>query len=134
MSKLSDIEGIGEKYANKLKEAGVTTIENLLEKCCSKKGRSELAGKTGIKEKMILIWVNKADLARINGVSTQYADLLKYTGVDTIAELAQRNPENLFAKIVEANEGGVLVKKLPTQSQVSEWIVQAKELPRLITY
>ena len=134
MSKLSDIEGLGEKNAEKLKKAGVTTLENLLDTCCSKKGRKDAADKTGINEKMILIWVNKADLSRIKGVSTQYADLLKYAGVDTIVELAQRNPENLYAKLVEANEGSVLVKKLPTQSQVSEWIDQAKDLPRVVTH
>ena len=134
MSKLSDIEGLGENYAEKLKAAGVTTIENLLEICCGKQGRKEVSQKTGINEKMILIWLNKADLTRISGVSTQYADLLKFAGVDTIVELAQRNPENLYAKLVEANEGGALVKKLPTQSQISDWITQAKELPRIVTY
>jgi len=134
MSKLSDIEGLGEKFADQLKKAGVTSISSLLETGCTKKGRKALAEETGINEKMVLIWVNKADLSRIKGVSTQYGDLLKYAGVDTVAELAQRNPANLCAKMEEANEGGVLVKKLPSQSQVSDWVAQAKELPRVVTY
>jgi predicted flap endonuclease-1-like 5' DNA nuclease len=104
MTKLSEIEGIGEAYSAKLTDAGITSIENLLESYCEKKGRKELAEKTGISEKLVLNWVNRGDLARIKGVSTQYADLLECAGVDTVPELAQRNAENLQAKMVEVNE------------------------------
>ena len=104
MAKLSEIEGIGAAYSEKLEGAGITSLENLLKKCCEKKGRKELAEKSGISEKLILNWVNRADLTRIKGVSTQYADLLECAGVDTVPELAQRNPDNLQAKMVEVNE------------------------------
>jgi len=76
MTKLSDIEGIGAAYSDKLAQAGITSLENLLEVGCVKKGRKTLADTTGISEKLILNWVNRADLSRIKGVSTQYADLL----------------------------------------------------------
>lgn len=134
MAKLSDIEGLGGKNADKLKAAGITTLEKLLDTCCTKKGRKKIADQTGINEKTVLIWVNKADLSRIKGISTQYGDLLKFAGVDTVAELAQRNPENLHAKMVQENEGGVLVKKLPSVKQVGDWVAQAKDLPRKVTY
>jgi len=134
MSKLSDIEGIGEAYATKLQEEGINSIESLLKSCCEKKGRKEMAEKTGISEKLILNWVNRADLARIKGVSTQYADLLEAAGVDTVPELAQRNAENLQAKMVEVNEEKNLVRKVPATSQVEDWVSQAKALPRVIKY
>jgi len=134
MAKLSEIEGIGEAYSGKLKEAGITSLENLLEICCDKKGRKEVAEKSGISEKQILNWVNRADLSRIKGVSTQYADLLKFSGVDTVPELALRNPENLQIKMSEINEAKKLVRKEPVVSQVRDWIAQAKELPRVITH
>ena len=134
MAKLSEIEGIGEAYSGKLKEAGITSLENLLEICCDKKGRKEVAEKSGISEKQILNWVNRADLSRIKGVSTQYADLLKFSGVDTVPELALRNPENLQLKMSEINEAKKLVRKEPVVSQVRDWIAQAKELPRVITH
>lgn len=134
MAKLSDVEGIGEAYAAKLKEAGITSIENLLKTCCDKKGRKEVAAKSGIGEKQILNWVNRADLSRIKGVSTQYADLLKFAGVDTVPELAQRNPENLQLKMSELNEEKKLVRKVPTVSQTQDWVAQAKELPRVVTH
>ncbi len=134
MAKLSSIEGIGEVYALKLKEAGVGSVEKLLEVGATAKGRKELAQKTGLSEAQILNWVNRADLTRIKGVNTQYADLLEAAGVDSVPELAQRNPENLYKKLVETNEAKKLVRKLPTLSQVEKWVSQAKELPRIVTH
>jgi len=134
MSKLSIIEGIGESYETKLKEAGVTSIEAFLEQCATKKNRTELAEKTGISEKLILKWVNHADLIRIKGIGGEYAELLEAAGVDTVPELANRKPENLFAKIVEVNAEKKLVRKLPVEKQVAGWVAQAKELPRKLSY
>jgi predicted flap endonuclease-1-like 5' DNA nuclease len=134
MSSLLSVEGIGEKFAAKLKEAGVTSTDVLLQKGSTPKGRKELAEQTGISEKLILEWVNHVDLFRIKGVGEEYADLLEEAGVDTVVELAQRNPENLYNKLVEINAAKKLVRKMPVKSQVEDWIEQAKSLPRVITY
>ncbi len=134
MAKLSEIEGIGAAYSDKLEAAGITSLENLLDTCCTKKGRKEIAEKSGVSEKLILNWVNRADLTRIKGVSTQYADLLESAGVDTVPELAQRNPENLQQKMADVNADKNLVRKVPTVSQVQDWVAQAKELPRVVTH
>ena len=134
MSKLTNIEGIGEAYARKLGEVSITTREGLLEKGASPRGRKEIAEKTGIAEKSILRWVNQADLSRIKGVSEEYAELLEVAGVDTVPELAQRKSENLHQKMVEVNEARKLVRKLPSATQVSGWIEQSKGLPRVVLY
>jgi predicted flap endonuclease-1-like 5' DNA nuclease len=104
MSSLSIIEGIGEVYEKKLKEAGVSSIEELLAACASRTGRGKLAESTGISDKLILKWANHADLARIKGIGGEYAELLEASGVDTVPELANRKPENLFARMNEVNE------------------------------
>ncbi len=134
MAKLSDIEGIGDVYSTKLEEAGINTLEKLLEAGSEKKGRKGIAEKTGISEKLLLNWVNRADLARIKGISTQYADLLEFAGVDTVPELAQRRADNLHAKMIEINDEKSLVRKVPAISQVEDWVAQAKELPRVVNY
>lgn len=134
MTALADIEGIGAKSAEKLKEAGLTSVENLLKVCCTKKGRKDIAEKSGLSEKLILGWANRADLTRIKGVSTQYADLLECAGVDTVPELAQRNAKNLQIKMAEVNEEKNLVRKVPALSQVEKWVAQAKELPKMICH
>jgi predicted flap endonuclease-1-like 5' DNA nuclease len=134
MAKLTDIKGIDEASAEKLKAGGATTQESFLTACGDKKGRKEVASNTGIDEKEILGWLNRADLARVKGVSTVYADLLELAGVDTVPELAQRNAANLHAKMEECNTEQDLADKMPTSAQVEEWVAQAKELPRAIHY
>jgi predicted flap endonuclease-1-like 5' DNA nuclease len=134
MAKLSKVEGIGEVYGQKLRATGITTTQALLEKGASRQGRTEIAEKTGISERLILEWVNHVDLFRIKGVGEEYSDLLEEAGVDTVPELAQRNPEHLHQKLVAVNQEKKLVRQLPTRSQVSDWIEQAKRLPRVITY
>jgi predicted flap endonuclease-1-like 5' DNA nuclease len=134
MTGLEKIEGIGEVYGNKLGEAGIHSIEALLEAGKSKKGRQELADKTGISEKLILEWVNLADLYRIKGIGEEYSDLLEEAGVDSVPELAQRNPENLHSKLVEINNAKSLVRQLPSPDTVKDWIEQAKDLDRIVTH
>lgn len=134
MTNLLEVEGVGEKYAKKLEAVGVKTAEGLLEKGGTPKGRKELADKSGVSEKLILEWVNHVDLFRIKGVASEYADLLEEAGVDTIVELAQRRADNLFKKMEEVNLSKKLVRKLPTEAQVEDWIVQAKKLPRAVQY
>jgi len=134
MPKIIDVEGIGVKYAELLQKAGVRTTDALLEKGKTPKGRQELAKSTGISESLLLQWVNHADLYRIKGVGSEYSDLLEAAGVDTVPELANRKPENLFQKLVSVNKEKKLVRKLPTEHQIEDWVSQAKQMARVITY
>jgi predicted flap endonuclease-1-like 5' DNA nuclease len=134
MSKLSMIEGIGETYELKLKEAGIGSVEALVAFCAHKKGRDALALKTGIGEKLILKWTNHGDLFRIKGIAGQYAELLEASGVDTVIELATRKPENLAAKLLEINAAKKLVRQVPSVKQVEDWVAQAGKLPRAVFY
>ncbi len=134
MTNLSEIEGVGDTYASQLEAIGITSIEALLESGSTRSGRINIVEKTGISKTRLLNWVNRADLARINGVSTQYADLLEVAGVDTVVELALRSPENLTKAMADINDEKSLVRKVPGLSQVQDWILQAAELPRVISY
>ena len=110
--KIVDIEGIGPVYAEKLIAAGIVTVDQLLEKGKTPKGRKELEDVTGITGKLILTWVNHADLF----------------------ELANRKPENLVAKLNEVNEAKKLVRRVPALVEVEKMVAQAKKLDRVITY
>lgn len=132
--KIIDVEGIGPVYAEKLENAGIKNSAQLLEKGKTRKGREELAESTGISGKLILTWVNHADLYRINGVGPQFAELLEAAGVDTVKEFARRNAENLVAKMNEVNEEHKRVGRVPSVSEVQKMIDQAKELPGVVTY
>ena len=134
MPSIIDIEGIGPAYKKKLQGVGIRTTEALLEAGGTPKGRKELADKTGIGDALILEWVNLSDLYRIKGVGSEYSDLLEEAGVDTIVELGKRVPKNLAEKMVEINTKKKLVRKLPTEAQVADWVDQAKKLPRKVSY
>jgi predicted flap endonuclease-1-like 5' DNA nuclease len=134
MATLESIEGIGPAYAQQLRVVGITTVAELLQKGATPKGRQEVAENSGISDKLILRWVNHADLFRITGVAEEFADLLEASGVDTVVELAQRNAENLYQKMVATNAEKKLVRKLPALTQVADWVAQAKMLPRVVSY
>jgi predicted flap endonuclease-1-like 5' DNA nuclease len=128
------IQGIGPSYAEKLVANGIKTLEKLLEAGSSKKGRTEISEKTGITEKLILEWVNLADLFRVKGIGEKYSDLLEEAGVDTVVELSKRVPANLYAKLAEVNGVKKLAKRNPTLPEVKSWVEQAKQMPRMIQY
>lgn len=134
MTKLTKIEGIGATYAEKLQAAGIDSIEALLEQGATSSGRQSIVAQTGISDKLVLDWVNRADLMRVKGIGEEYADLLEAAGVDTVPELAQRNPDNLHAKMVAVNQDKHLVRRVPGKLQVANWVAIAKELPRIITH
>ena len=134
MTSLTAVEGIGGFYAQKLRAAGIATTQALLKQGATPKGRQEIAEKAGIGESLILRWVNHVDLFRIKGIGGQYAELLEVAGVDTVPELAQRNPANLYQKLLAVNQEKKRVRRPPAQSQVSDWVEQAKSLRRVVAY
>ena len=134
MSRIESIEGSGGGYGEALRNAGIKTVGNLLETCCDKKSRKQISAKTGISEKLLLKWVNMADLFRIRGVASQYAELLECTGVDTVRELAQRRPDSLHARMIETNQEKRVVRQVPSLKIVESWVTSAKALPRKVTH
>ena len=133
--RIDEVEGIGATYAATLAEAGVATTDNLLERGAKPSGRQALADATGISGTLLLEWVNHVDLMRINGVGSEYSDLLEAAGVDSPAELAHRNASNLaitFAEVVAARPG--LVRRVPSEDEVAGWIDQSRNLPTLVEH
>ena len=133
--KMDEVEGIGPVYAEQLALAGIATADALLEQGAKPGGRAAIEKATGISGTLILKWVNRIDLMRIKGVGSEYSDLLEVAGVDSPAELAQRNAANLattFEEVVAARPG--IVRRVPTQGEVEDWIAQAKDLPKVVEH
>lgn len=126
--------GITAAKASKLSEAGIDSPKALLAMGATPAGRAELAKDLDMDESEVLNAVKHLDLMRVKGVGVKYSNLLLAAGVDTVVELGTRNAANLAAKMGEVNEVTGLVENLPTADQVSEWVGQAKELPRVIEY
>jgi predicted flap endonuclease-1-like 5' DNA nuclease len=131
---IEEIEGIGPAFAEKLRAADVSSIDALLEKGATPEGRSALVEQTGIDHVRVLRWVNHADLIRVVGIGPEFAELLEASGVDSVPELAQRNVENLVTALTETNDARSLVRRVPGASEVTDWIEQAKALPRVVAH
>ena len=131
---IEEVEGIGPVHAASLQGVGITTTDDLLERGATAGGRAELAETAGVSPKLVLEWVNHVDLMRIDGVGSEYSDLLEAAGVDSPAELAQRNAANLAQTFGELNAARATTRRAPTEAMVADWIEQAKQLAPVVTH
>ena len=132
--KIAEIEGIGDRYTVTLEMAGIKTTDDLLHRASTARKRDQLAEETGISPKLILKWANHADLFRIKGIASQFAELLEAAGVDTVKEFRHRLAANLQPKLVEINEQKHLCHRVPSTTELQRMIEQAKELQPTLTY
>lgn len=131
---ITELEGIGPANAEKLQAIGIHNIADFLERGSAPRDRAYLAEATGINSQQLLQWLGMADLYRIPGVGAQFAELLKATGVDTVRELRQRNPSNLYEALNATNEEKNLTRAIPALVQVHFWIEKAKAMDISLTY
>lgn len=132
---IEDVEGIGPAHAQALVSIGIATTDDLLRAGATHDDRERIAATSGISGKLIRDWVDKVDLMRVPGVGPQYSDLLEAAGVDSPAELAQRNPANLattIQEVVAARPG--IVRRVPTETEIAGWIAEAGRLPKVVQH
>jgi predicted flap endonuclease-1-like 5' DNA nuclease len=132
--KIEDVEGIGPVLGEKFRSAGVKDTDALLKNTLTPGQRKALAEKTGLSEARVLKFANMVDLYRISGVGSEYAELLEVAGVDTVPELARRNAASLTDAMAAVNQEKKLTRQVPTESEVTKWIEQAKGLPRMLEF
>lgn len=131
---ITDLEGVGRAYAARLREAGIRTTSALLQSCRHRAGRRKIARATGLDPSLLLVWANMADLYRVKGIGSEYAELLEAAGVDTVKELRKRKPEHLAQELERVNRRRRRVRVLPGLKRVRRWIASAKKLRSLVTY
>jgi predicted flap endonuclease-1-like 5' DNA nuclease len=134
MQSIEKIHGIDPVVAARLRNAGITTVNSLLKAASTRSGRREIAKRAGVQDSMLLRFVNHADLMRINGVGWQIACLLENAGVDSVPELAHRNPVNLRRQLAEANTVMKVVRQIPSPWRVAEWIEAARTMTVVVTH
>ncbi|MGI9586209.1 MAG: DUF4332 domain-containing protein [Acidimicrobiia bacterium] len=133
MASISAIRAIGHRDATRLRKARVRTTDALLQQAATRKGRAEVSAKTKIPTADLLTWAQQADLMRIKGIGSEYADLLAGTGVDTIKVLRRRNATNLMAAMNQVNTKRRLVQRLPTVEMIQGWIDTSQNLEPLVS-
>ena len=125
-SDLIDVEGIGPAYLKKLAAAGITSRAQLLRK--DAEGRLAVAEAAGIGEGLLGKWVSQIELAGLEGLSDQDAEILVAGEITSIQALAQAHADILNGTLIALNAEKNLVKEVPSVEQIKGWIEQAKAL------
>lgn len=133
MASIAAIRSIGHRDATRLRKARVRTTDALLQQADTRTGRADVSRRTGIPTADLLKWAQQADLMRINGIGSEYADLLAVAGVDTIKALRRRNAANLMVAMTQVNTKRRLVQRLPTVEMVQVWIDDANTMEPIVT-
>ena len=115
--------------AQRLKNAGISTTFQLLEKGAEPRARRELARATKIAEKTLEGWVQMADVMRVKGVGPDVARLLAACGVHTVTQLKTQDATRLNDEIVKVNSKQHLSENPPSVEHLQAWIAQAQSLP-----
>jgi hypothetical protein len=134
IAKIVAATDLSSEDAAKLYAVGVAKASTLLAVAATPQGRRELGESTGLSSATILAGVKKMDLMRIKGVGVKHGALLLAAGVDTVPELAQRNPQNLQAALEAVNAEKHVTNDIPPEYEVAKWVARAKEAPRIISY
>lgn len=133
MTPINAIKNINAAHAAKLKAAGITTPDALLEQCTLPEGRKAVATKTDIGEDRLLKWVNIADLMRLKGMEPEMSQLLDAAGVGTVTELKGRAPDKLHADLTKVNATKKVASRTPALQDVQAWIASAQTAQPRVT-
>jgi predicted flap endonuclease-1-like 5' DNA nuclease len=134
MVAVKEIRGVQAALEAKLVGMEIKDSDQFLAKSSTPAARKELATKLGVDVKVVLELANRADLIRIKGVGGAFSNLLEEAGVDTVKELAARVPANLQAKLEQVNNDKKLTNRAPTLAMVTDWVTEAKTLPKVLEY
>lgn len=134
MTSIKEIIGIDDRAVERLRDAGVNTLEQLLERGSTSAARMRLADETQLDDGLIKQWVHQADLMRVNGIGPEFAHLLCKVGVFTTPKLAYRSTDSLYAELVEGNHSDHVMHKLPGIHELHGFITAAKHLPKLVRH
>ena len=134
MPSIEAIQDIGVRHRSRLKAAELWSCRALLEAGATKKGRRIVAETVGGSESRVLEWGHKADLMRVNGISTRYSQLLEAAGVESMRKLRKSRPAQLHQSLVEEDKKRRkrLVNRLPPAKEVAAWIEQARTLSPIV--
>ena len=126
------INGIGPKWAGLLRDLGIKTVNDLVIAGATKHERQHLADKIGVTYAIMLNWVNRGDLLRVNRMSKRYSALLESAGVNTVIDLSTRDPTFLCQTLRTINRKKNLVKRTPSSKTIEIWVKNAKNLEPIV--
>ena len=126
MAAIDTVGGIGLSHARRFRQSGIRTTDALLRRAATRAERCDLAERLSVSERELLELALRIDLMRIRGLGRKYVDLLNAVGVSTAEELRTRDPDTLFAMMVQINGRRRMVHRLPSLERVRTWVAEAQ--------
>ena len=134
MLPISKLRGVPLQARLALKVQWITTCDQLLAAAAVAEDREALARAMRIAPEILADLVQRADLARVNGVGAVFGLMLEELGIRDVQTLARQDAEVLHARLREHNGRERLARRSPTPEEVNDWVGQARGLPKLVTY
>ena len=131
---IGKLRGVATRVRSTLKVRRITTCGQLLAAAATADRRLQLARATGLDPEVILVLVQRADMARVNGVGAMFGLMLEELGIHDVQALAGQDPEQLHAALRDYNRHERIARRSPTPEEVADWVGQARYLTPLITY
>ena len=132
MPSIDAVGGIGLSHARRFRRSGIRTTDALLRRAATRAERSALAEKLSVSERELLDLVLRIDLMRMKGLGTRFVALLNEAGVSTAEGLRTRDPDTLFALMVQINSRRRLVRRMPSLDRVRAWVREAQTFQPLV--
>src|SRR5918993_1185960 len=131
---ISKLRGVPFQVRVALKVRRITTCSQLLAATALVEDREALARSTKIAPEILTDLVQRADMARVNGIGAVFGLMLEELGVQDVETLAKQDAETLHEQLRHYNRRERLARRSPTPEEVSDWVGQARRLPTLLTY
>jgi predicted flap endonuclease-1-like 5' DNA nuclease len=131
---ISKLRGVPFQARVALKVRRITTCSQLLAAASAFPERTALAQAARLPVELLTEIVQRADMARVNGVGTVFGLMLEELGIHDVGALAAQEPDTLHERLRRYNREERLARRSPTPEEVSDWVAQARRLRPLVTY
>lgn len=121
---VADIEGIGPEYSKRLQAMGIRTTAQLWNANAAK-----VALGLGVSQNTVKSWQSMAELASVKDIGPQYAELLERSGIHSIEQLKNYDPDELLMLVREKQDSlKVNIQgNSPGYATVEHWIAEAQD-------
>lgn len=129
---ISKLRGVPFRARALLKVRRITTCAQLLGAAASHDARRKLSRDTGVDMSTLDMMVERADMARVNGIGAVFGMMLEDMGVRDVGTLAAQDPADLHARLRNYNTEERIARRSPTPEEVRDWVSQARALQPLL--
>lgn len=125
-SYLEDLAPKGAEEINRLRKAGINSIEELIELADNKTDIERLSRKSGLSIPRLNGLIDAALMTSLIGIGTKNTLLLKEAGIKKMADLADEDPSSLTERLRKDHRLAPK-EKSPTEAMVMIWVRAAKK-------